>query len=409
MWPPRRGRVNAPLPGGQAEGASVASAADEVPPLSRPLLLVSATGFLLMLGLGVLFPVLGFFTRDLGLGDFEAGMLISSYALASFAASPLWGRFSDHYGRKPAILIGLAGFSLAFGLFALGTTFVELLSARVLGGVLAAAAMPAVMAYAADSSDPEGRSRAIGMVGASFGLGIVAGPALGAFVASAFGLRAPFFLASGIGATSFVAVAALLPESLTPALRDAADARRRELTAQGRSQWNLVSALAPFLSFSFLMQTSRMGLEATIAFLAAAAIQGGGIRALTRRYSDRSIMLFGTVMAGVGVAGLAIPGGWPVLIATVLVLASGSALQLPTFTAELSREAEEMQGEAQGLNASVQSLGRVAGPLTFTALYQATGTVVPYLLAGGLVAIALWVALARLPAQRSSASSADAA
>ena len=398
--------------------------------MSRPLLLVSATGFLLMLGLGVLFPVLGFFTRDLGLGDFEAGMLIGSYALASFAAAPFWGRFSDRYGRKPAILIGLAGFSLAFGLFALGTTFVELLSARVLGGLLAAAAMPAVMAYAADSSDREGRSRAIGMVGASFGLGVVAGPALGAFVASSFGLRAPFFLASGIGLMSLVAVAALLPESLTPALRQAAEARRRELAAQGLSRWNMVATLAPFLTFSFLMQTSRMGLEGTIAFLAAdrlqgdvrdvglllmtaglaaAAIQGGGIRALTRRYSDRSIMLCGAVLAGVGVAGLAIPGGWPVLVATVLVLATGSALQLPTFTAELSREAEEIQGEAQGLNASAQSLGRVAGPLVFTGLYQATGTVIPYLVAGALVAVALWVAHARLPAQRSSASSADAA
>jgi len=398
--------------------------------LSRPLLLVSATGFLLMLGLGVLFPVLGFFTRELGLGDFEAGLLIGCYALASFIAAPFWGRFSDRYGRKPAILIGLAGFSLAFGLFALGTTFAELLSARVLGGVLAAAAMPAVMAYAADSSDASNRSRAIGMVGASFGLGVVVGPALGAFVAWKFGFRAPFFLASGIGLASLIAVAALLPESLTPALRQTADARRRELAAQGMTRWNMATGLAPFLTFSFLMQTSRMGLEGTIAFLAAdrlqgdvrdvgmllmsaglaaAAIQGGGIRVLTRRYSDRSIMLCGTILAGVGVAGLAIPGGWSVLVVTVLVLATGSALQLPTFTAELSREAEQIQGEAQGLNASAQSLGRVAGPLVFTGLYQATGTVIPYLLAGALVAVAVWVALSRFPAQASSASAADAA
>ncbi len=378
--------------------------------MKRPLLMVCATAFLMMLGLGVLFPVLGFFTRDLGLGDFQAGMLISSYALASFVASPFWGRFSDRYGRRPSILIGLVGFSLAFGLFALGSDFAELLAARLLGGLLAAAAMPAVMAYAADSSQPHERSRALGMVGASFGLGVVAGPAIGAFVADAYGLRAPFFLASGIGAVSAVVVWALLPESLTPALREVASTRRRELQERGLTQRHMVVRLAPYLSFSFLMQTSRMALEGTIAFLvvdrlrgevrdvglllmtaglAAAAVQGGGIRALTRRYSDRGILIAGSCMAGVGVAGLALDAGWGVLAATVLVLAVGSALQLPTFTAELSRQAEEIQGEAQGLNSSAQSLGRVVGPLAFTALYQTTGTVLPYLASAACVIAAL--------------------
>lgn len=390
--------------------------------MSRPLLLVSATGFLLMLGLGVLFPVLGFFTRDLGLRDFQAGILISSYAFASFAAAPLWGRFSDRYGRRPSILIGLLGFSLAFGLFALGSSFGELLAARLVGGLLAAAAMPSVMAYAADVSEPGQRSRALGMVGASFGLGVVAGPAVGAFVADAWGLRAPFWLASGIGLFSACAVWALLPESLTPAVRDEADARRRELAAQGMTRSRMLGVLAPYLGFSFLMQTSRMALEATIAFLiadrlrgevrdvglllmgaglAAAAVQGGGIRALTRRYSDRSIMVTGSVMAGVGVAGMAVPGGWPVLIASVGVLAVGSALQLPTFTAELSREAESIQGEAQGLNSSAQSLGRVVGPLLFTLLYQATGTALPYLVSAALVIAALAIVRLGLPAQSS--------
>jgi len=388
--------------------------------LSRPLFLVSATAFLLMLGLGVLFPVLGFFTRDLGLSDVEAGLLISSYALVSFAAAPFWGRFSDRYGRRPAILIGLAGFSLAFGLFALGSSFAELLAARVLGGLFAAAAMPAVLAFAADSSEPGQRSRAIGMVGASFGLGVVAGPAVGAYVAASFGLRAPFFLASGIGAFSALAVFVMLPESLTPAVRAAVEERRLTLAKRGITQGRLVADLAPFLGYSFLMQTSRMGLESTIAFLVAdrmagsvrevglllmsiglvaAAIQGGGIRALTRRFSDRQIMLVGTVMAAAGVAGLAVPGSWTPLVVSAFVLGTGSALLTPTFTAELSRAAEQVQGEAQGLNSSAQSLGRAVGPLLFLGLYQSTGTVWPYLVAGGLGALGLCVALARIPAQ----------
>ena len=97
--------------------------------MSRPLLLVAATGFLMMLGLSVLFPVLGFFTRELALSDLEAGVMMSSYALASFVTAPAWGRFSDRVGRRPAIVIGLLGFSLAFGLFGLGSNFWEWLGA----------------------------------------------------------------------------------------------------------------------------------------------------------------------------------------------------------------------------------------------------------------------------------------
>jgi multidrug resistance protein len=396
--------------------------------LSRPLLLLCGTGFLVMLGLGVLFPVLGFFTRDLGLGDFQAGVLISSYAFASFVASPFWGRFSDRHGRRPSILIGLLGFALAFGLFALGRTFEELLAARLFGGLLSAAAMPSVMAYAADSSDPSQRSRAIGMVGASFGLGVVAGPAVGAFVADSWGLRAPFFLASAIGLFSAGAVWALLPESLTPALQAEAASRREALAAQGMTRSRLVASLSPWLGFSFLMQTSRMALEGTVAFLvadrlrgdvrdvgmllvgaglAAAAVQGGGIRGLTRVFSDRSIMIAGTLMACVGMAGLALDGGWAWLIASVLVLALGSALQLPTFTAELSRKAEQVQGEAQGLNTSAQSLGRVVGPLLFTALYQASGTAIPYLVSAALVVVALGIVRLGMPSQPASGPASD--
>jgi len=201
--------------------------------LSRPLLLISATAFLLMLGLGVLFPVLPEFARSLDLSEFQAGLLLGSYALASFVMSPFWGRFSERNGRRPAVLIGLLGFSATFFVFARGSTFTELLLARSIGGLFAAAAMPAIFAYAADVSTPEARSRTLGVIGASIGIGVVAGPALGAFCAAQWGIRAPFHATAWIGLASAAAVALWLPESLTPAIRAASNERRRGRAGRG--------------------------------------------------------------------------------------------------------------------------------------------------------------------------------
>lgn len=382
-------------------------------PLDSRLILVAATAFLYLLGLGVLFPVLPYFGRELGLSEFEVGLLAGSYALASVVTAPFWGRFSDRYGRRPALLLGLVGFSLAFGLFGLGTSFWQLLGARLLGGVLAAATQPAIMSYTVDITPPERRNVALGMVGAAFGLGALAGPVVGGLL-SDFGYRVPFFATAGIGAFTALAVALFVRESLTPEIREETRRRRALLAGSGLGMRRIAAGLAPFLAFSLLVQTGRSGFESTIGFLvddrlagdaasvgfllggagiAAVIVQGGALRGLARRYSDHQLMVAGTLLQVVGLLGLGFAPSWTWLVASALVLATGSALLTPTFTAALSRAAEDVQGEAQGLNASAQSLGRAAGPMIFTLLYQQTGTLVPYLGAALLTALGLVLAL----------------
>ena len=382
-------------------------------PLDSRLILVAATAFLYLLGLGVLFPVLPYFGRELGLSEFEVGLLAGSYALASVVTAPFWGRFSDRYGRRPALLLGLVGFSLAFGLFGLGTSFWQLLGARLLGGVLAAATQPAIMSYTVDITPPERRNVALGMVGAGFGLGALAGPVVGGLL-SDFGYRVPFFATAAIGAFTALAVALFVRESLTPEIREETRRRRALLAGSGLGMRRIAAGLAPFLAFSLLVQTGRSGFESTIGFLvddrlagdaasvgfllggagiAAVIVQGGALRGLARRYSDHQLMVAGTLLQVLGLLGLGFAPSWTWLVASALVLAAGSALLTPTFTAVLSRAAEDVQGEAQGLNASAQSLGRAAGPMIFTLLYQQTGTLVPYLGAALLTALGLVLAL----------------
>ena len=147
--------------------------------MSRSVLLAAFTAFVLMVGLGVLFPVLPYLTRELGISDAAAGALLAALPLAAFVASPLWGRFSSRRGRKPALVLGLLGYAVGFTLFGLGRNFEELLAARLLGGLVSAAAMPALFAYVADVTSAEQRSAAMGLLGAGIGLGVTVGPVLG--------------------------------------------------------------------------------------------------------------------------------------------------------------------------------------------------------------------------------------
>lgn len=356
--------------------------------MPRALYFLGLCAFLLMFGLGVLFPVLPFYIRMLGLSELQAGVLLGIYAGIGVVVAPLWGRFSERYGRKPAMLVGLAGFSGGFLLFGLGDTFGQLLAARCLGGLFAAAALPAIFAYAADVTEPERRSAAMGLIGASIGLGVIMGPVLGGLL-SPLGLRVPFFASAGLGVVAAAAVALLLQESMPAELRAAKRAAGPDLLPEGF--W---AALSPWLVVAFLGSTSRVGFEATIGFLVedrfakgprevgmllgwigfvGVVVQGGGMRALSRRWADGPLLVVGSLLTAVGLGGLGLAGSMNDLAIAGSVLAFGQALTLPTLTALISRAGEASQGRAQGLSQSAQSLGRVVGPILFTAVYAALG------------------------------------
>ncbi len=389
--------------------------------MSRGLILVSMTAFLMMMGMGVLFPVMPLFVRSLDYSEASIGVLMASYAAMSFLLAPMWGRFSERRGRKLAIMIGLAGFSLGFLLFGLGANYWQFLGARVLGGIFAAATIPAIFAYVTDVSTEENRSVSMGVLGASIGLGVVMGPVFGGVLSMYFGFRMPFFAAAGVGVFTLLLVSFVMPESITPEIRAEIERRRRQRLEDGHTMGQVARKLWPFLGYSFLFATAKMGFESTIAFLVAdrffseladkqleqsvpmsvawllfgigivgILVQGGGLRVLVRYFSDKRLLVCGTGLTALGVVGLGLSTGWTPLILSSLVLALGYALSAPTFSALLSLApvARGIQGEVQGLNASTQSLGRVAGPLIFPALYP-LGIELTYLLAGFLCALAL--------------------
>jgi multidrug resistance protein len=138
--------------------------------------------FIVMMGFGIVLPVLQFYAREVGATPVQIGLLATSYAFMQFLFAPLWGALSDRIGRKPIFALGLLGYAVSFIIFGLSHEVWQLFVARILGGILSAATLPTAMAYVGDTTTEEGRGGGMGLMGAAMGLGFTVGPGIGAIL-----------------------------------------------------------------------------------------------------------------------------------------------------------------------------------------------------------------------------------
>jgi len=180
--------------------------------ISRQLLLILATVFLNIMGLGLILPILPFYATEYGADGAHVGLLFTAFSGMQFLASPVFGALSDRYGRRPIILFGVLGQVLAYLLMGFATSLGMLFASRIFAG-LTAGNISATQAYVADITRPEDRTRAYGLVGAAFGAGLLFGPALGGGL-SLIDSRAPAFGAAALLAINLLLGSLLLSESL---------------------------------------------------------------------------------------------------------------------------------------------------------------------------------------------------
>ena len=166
------------------------------------LLVLFVTAFVDMVGLTMIVPLLPFYATELGASATVVGLLVSSFSVAQLAVAPLWGNFSDRYGRRPAILAGLLLTSCAYVIFGFAGSVPVLLLSRLVQG-LGGGTIGVVQAYVADASPPEERTKSLGWLSAVTSLGAVAGPAFGSVMISLGGRTAP-----GIGAAALALLVA---------------------------------------------------------------------------------------------------------------------------------------------------------------------------------------------------------
>src|SRR5918911_2798794 len=211
---------------------------------------VLVTLFIDVLGMGLVIPILPRLVQNLiggavGEASFVFGLLVSIYAVMQFFCAPVLGALSDRFGRRPVILMALAGLGFDYVLLSLAPTIWWLVLGRVVAGVFGATFTP-VGAYIADVSPPEKRAANFGLIGIAFGLGFIAGPALGGLLGET-DLRLPFMVCAGLTFVNFLFGLLVMPESLRPENRRSIDWTQMNPVGALRAVWRYraVAAMVP--------------------------------------------------------------------------------------------------------------------------------------------------------------------
>lgn len=360
---------------------------------------ILVTAVLDVMAMGIVIPVLPALIEEFAGSNASAGVwngvLVALWAAMQFLCSPIIGSLSDRYGRRPVILISTAGLAADWVLMALAPNLWWLAVGRLLGGITSSS-FTAVYAYMADITPPEGRARAYGLVGAAFGLGFVAGPALGG-VLGEFDPRLPFWVAAGMSALAFLYGLLVLPESLPEDRRMAFSWRRAnplgalrllrshpELAGLASVNFLLYFAHHVFSAVYVLYAGHRYGIgsfEVGLMLAAAGvldmAVQGALVGPVTKRLGDRTTMLVGLIGGAFGLFAMGV-APTPLLFALALLPNALWGLAMPTLQAMMTRRVSDSeQGQLQGANNSVASIAGVGSPLFFGWVYALSIAALP--------------------------------
>ncbi len=370
-----------------------------------PLTILFATVFIDLLGFGIVIPFVPIFAKRLDLSASAVGLIFSVYSLTQLVAAPVLGRLSDHFGRRPIIMLGLFGSSVSYFVYGFAYSLPMLLLSRAVHGACAGTISTA-QAYVADITPEEKRAHGMGIIGAAFGLGFVLGPALGGFLGRS-DLRVPVFFAAALTFANLVFAALALPESHKrsdepPQWRLLVQALRLpvQLATHRLSRVFLVGFLATLAMVIFeitfpLMASDVYGFKApgigrllAYAGLVQAVTQGYLVRKLVGKTGEYRLIRIGLLLFALGMTPIASFGLRGLLFIFLAMMSVGYGLTNPSilsFISKLTRD--HLQGELLGLNQSALALARIFGPLVAGLLYDVGGPTVVYV-SGGIVALA---------------------
>lgn len=394
-------------------------------PSRAPLAILFLTVFLDLLGFGLIIPTLGVYAKALAQDAnisypfFAATSLGFIYSAMQLICTPLWGRLSDRIGRRPVLLISIAGSALGFLGVGLASSFWWLLLARAFAGVMTSN-LSVAQAFIADVTTPETRSKGMGLIGMAFGFGFILGPFIGGELGGAFGAEAPSFFAAGLAGLNFLWALFALPESKKPGQEQRPrtsrfETLRRDIFGEPRLVGLVLLSFLSIFAFAGLEQTFGLmvqekfslseedagqlaGRYLGFAGLIGAVIQGGLLGRLVKRFKEPNLIAFGIITMGLGMLLISFfDGRWLLLLPMALVSVGQSAFT-PSANGLLSRFADpERQGEILGAAQSANSLGRILGPAFAGVMFQNLGYQAPYISGAIVLALAFLFALQLRP------------
>lgn len=338
-------------------------------------------GFIMLLtmtGYGIVLPTLPFLADNLHLTSFQMGTLITGWATAQLVTAPFWGKLADSIGRKKVLMIGLFGFGIAFLLLILANSYIQLLLARIIGASLSSGTYPAAFAIVADSTDKQNRNVAIAKMGALSGLGFLCGPAVGGIFAQ-FGVIVPFVVAGSLALiTTPIAWKFLQEPQRTEVVIHQSQSYFRSfsiLLKRGYRELYAVSlgvSIAASSFFGLIGYFMIARFDATPGYVSLAFSIEAGLAVIVQFFllerfyqiwSEVSIKKMGLIVAAIGYTMIALSPHWFVVMLGCGLVGFGQACVLPVVISLLSKLGEYGQGITMGMNESMDSLGRMIGPL----------------------------------------------
>lgn len=336
---------------------------------------------IMMMGFGIIIPILPDLVVKYGGTGVEMGGLMAIFSAMQFLFSPMWGSLSDRFGRKPILMLGVFGNAISMLALGLSTELWMLFAARGLAGVLSSATLPTAMAYISDSTDDKSRGGGMGVIGAAMGLGMILGPGAGGML-SAISLQAPFYFAAILSLLAVAAIWLFLPESLGVEQRDTST---RVQGPQLRTMWeSLFGPLAFLFVAAFMISFAMTNFEGIYAYYAkdrygygpetigviltaigvvSVIAQGALTGIATRRFGEVNVIKASLIASVAGFLVMLLATNLVMVVLTSSFFVLANAMLRPAVSSLISQRTTKGQGIAMGLNNAFMSLGRVVGPL----------------------------------------------
>ena len=373
----------------------------------RRLAVLIAVNFVYMIGFMIVLPLLPFYALKLHATPETIGRLIASFSIAQLLAAPLWGRMSDRYGRRPALLIGLSASAIAYVVFGFASTVWLLFLSRLVQGA-GGGTTGVAQAYVADTVEPADRARALGWLSAATSAGVMVGPAIGSSAAH-LGQAAPGLVAATLCLINVFFAWRWLPESRKEPAQKSAQTRRplwhpawvalrHPTTVIGRLLWiygvgmlafaSMTSVMALYLGAEFGIDEKTIGYIFLYVGVLSFVMRSLLLGPIVDRIGETWAMRIGTMLLVVGLALYPLPRSLWTLAIVIPLVPIGTALLFPATTSLMSRASDPRElGTTMGVAQTFAGLARVAAPILATIAFQRLGHGWPFYLAAGYVAL----------------------
>jgi MFS family permease len=369
------------------------------------------TNFVDMVGVLMIIPLLPYYARDLGAGSLEVAVIFGSFTAAQLLSAPLWGRFSDKYGRRPALLVGLSASAIAYIVFAFAGSIWLLLLSRVVQGA-GGGTVGVIQAYVADSVEQKNRAKALGWLSAATNVGVAIGPVIGSVALLRFGSHGPGLTAATLCiiniffAWSYLKESRDMREVSEKKPRASRDAIARVVTHAGEPAPRLIwiytiamgafsglnAVLALFLNDRFNVDKNHIWIFFTYVGAISVVTRAGILGKAVDRFGEARLSRAGLAMLALGLAALPLAPNYFFLAIAIALVPLGTAFTFPCVTSMLSRHISSGErGLYMGVQQTFGGIGRITIPLWAGYSYDRFGHNVPLFTAAALVVGAMFL------------------